>query len=187
MYAQSDKIEGAAFMNNSEIAAMIRSIRNNYVGLGEVAGPVILVEFYMRLLAQLSKPLQKKIKELQQEKASRNIKEYWECNLEFIDRAIDHVFGEELGSDDRKKLKRFRKLRNKMVHADFVGLMSELNIRPTDREIIKSGERNIVHQSDMMEAIKRIENNNGFSKFRLATDEIIEIFNTKLFYLVVNK
>lgn len=85
-----------------------------------------MVELRMRLTGELSHPVRQKLIDLVDIFKKNNPKKkhisdnYWNCDLSYLDDAIVEVFKNQLDIIELQKLDGFRKLRNKLLHADFV-------------------------------------------------------------------
>jgi|GEM_PF-1865775 hypothetical protein len=133
--------------------------------LNRAAGAAVTVELLMRLIAERHIPLQKKITELLSNHRTDR-RNYWDCDLSILDKAIEELFHDKLSEAERDAVLKFRDKRNKLVHADFVSLMSLLNITATGQLITGNNQRNIVINEDVEESILSIERNQGFETFK---------------------
>jgi hypothetical protein len=147
----------------------IKNMNNIQEKLKSAAGLAVAIEMRMRVLSQLSELIRKELKS----------KKYWNCKLYLIDEAIIKVFHNQLMPKEINKLKRFKKLRNALMHAQFVELMSSFDIQPTSRHISDS-RRNILDAPDIKESVLSIDCNGGFEKFVRQAHEVISILD-KLF------
>ena len=165
---------------------MLSNLNDIQFELDTAAGAALAVEIRMRLIGQLSPQIQEKLKDLVKahvltfKKPPKNLPsdKYWDCNLSFLDQAIDEIFQNELKPFEREQIKKFRTLRNKLLHADFINLMIKMKISPTGRQIISTGgDRNILDNTDIKESILSIKRNQGFSKFRIQAKGVISILD----------
>lgn len=166
--------EKLAYVHNNLSSATIK--------LGEVAGPALAVELRMRLIGQFSEPVRVKLKQIQENKKKEKkyiaVKEYLDCNLEYLDDAIIEVFKDKLQPNELVELEQYRPLRNKLLHADFVNLMIRLGIEPSGRQFFpKTGTRNALEPKDIKEAFLSIISNQGFEKMRSQANGVIVILN----------
>jgi hypothetical protein len=164
-------------MTNNNIRGDLQAFSNSQSQLQECGGAAVAVEILMRMIAEKSRPVQAKIKEYvkqdnekknkNNEKESRKIKDnYWDCNFQYIEKAIIDVFGDKLSPDERSILDLFRKIRNKLVHGDLVGMMNKMNILPESREVLRDGRRKILEKQNIIEAIKVMDSRGTFSKVK---------------------
>jgi len=177
-------------MTPGEIGAMLTNLNNIQLKLEAASGAAVAVEMRMRLIGQLSEPVRDKLKELVNVyKASNKLKKtpsnkYWDCELSFLDQAIDEIFHDKLEPGERQKIEDFRPLRNKLLHADFVNLMKRMGIDPTGRQILSTaGNRNILDSADIKEAILSIDRNQGFEKFQTRAKGVSSILEKLIFSL----
>lgn len=145
--------------------------------LSDAAGTTVKAEFYMRLIGQFSLKVRTALIDIisKPPPKARKSSNYSNCNLQYLDEAIEQVFQSSLSQEEIEKLSNFRKLRNKLLHADFVGLMNALKIEPTGREIKRDGSRNLLDESNFLEAAKSINRNNGLNQVRMAASSVCEI------------
>ena len=151
-------------MTQGEIGAMIGTIQNIEDKLNQAAGVAVAVELRMRLIGELSEPVRSKLQELMRANRIKTNQEYWQCNLKYLEQAIFFVFSNNLNPKDLEVLESFRKLRNKLLHADFVGLMLELKMHPAGRE------------ADIREAIMSIDKQ-GLGDFEAQAKEVVSILD----------
>lgn len=183
-------------MRIGEIGAMISNINNIQQSLNSAAGAALMVELRMRLIGQLSQSVREKLTEIVDSFLKKNPKKknvldtYWNCELAFLDDAIGEVFKDKLDEYELKKLDSFRKLRNKLLHADFVGLLEELGIPPTGRQILSpfNNTRNILTSDDIKEAILSVSSDRtrGLATVEKKAKEVINILDKLLYYLAVS-
>ncbi len=171
-------------MTPGEIGAMLTNLNNIQLKLEAASGAAVAVEMRMRLIGQLCEQVRDKLKELVNTyKASNKPKQppsnkYWDCELSFLDQAIDEIFHDKLEPNERQKIEDFRPLRNKLLHADFVTLMKRMGIDPTGRQILSTdGKRNILDSADIKEAVLSIDRNQGFEKFQVRAKEVRSILD----------
>lgn len=170
-----------------EINAMLNNVNSIQLSLDEAAGRAVMVETRMRLIGELSQTVQNTLKILvTKSKRKEKSSDYWDCDLSFLDDALDIVFYTQLDAEERKKIAEFRDKRNALLHGDFVTLMELIGISPTGSEII-DGERNLLRSRDIKEAILSIvgTRNQGLQKFRSQASEIIDILDKLLFSLAI--
>ena len=174
-------------ITDSEYLVLLNNILpNNRLKLATAAGEAVDVEIRMRLIGQFSEQVRNKIQELVAKKKRKKSSDYWDCDLFFLEQAIIDVFRDKLESSKINTIEKFRILRNKLLHADFVGLMEELGIEPTSQEIFKHGKRGIVMNKDIKEALLSVERNQGFKTFEMLARETSSILD-KLLINLVNK
>ena len=156
-----------------------KNIDNIQLKLNDAAGISVAIELRMRLIGQLSEAVRSKLKELATgNKRSRMSSDYWDCKLFLLDEAILAVFHDTLDDNEREKIKKFRALRNELLHANFVDLMELLAIEPQGREIISANEnRNMLHTPDIKEALMSIDRLQGFEIFNRIAHEIVTILD----------
>lgn len=175
-------------MTPGEINAMLSNINSTQLSLDEAAGKAVLVETRMRLIGELSQTVQSSSKTLvTQSKRKGKSSDYWNCDLSFLDDALDIVFQTQLDAIERQKVAGFRSKRNASLHGDFVSLMELMGISPTGRQIT-DGKRNLLENRDIKEAILSIAStrNQGFQKFRSQASEIINTLDKILFSLAIS-
>lgn len=105
----------------------------------EVAGKACFLEFLMRYLVDLyikktKKGIKITVRENNKDK-SYEIKDVWDkgCKLNQIENAICETF--KLSIENKNKLEKSRKLRDKLLHFDFIELARLLNKELQSREI----------------------------------------------------
>ncbi len=183
-----NKEEG--IMRTGELSAMLINIKNLQSHIDSSSGAAVAVELRMRLIGELCEKVRDELKKIVKEEPKGKYKKsdkYWDCKLEFLDQAIDHVFYKKLNSTQQKTLLKFRPLRNKLLHANFIKLMILLDIAPTGRHILSgNGKRNILNQPDVKEAILSIERNGGFKNFLNLANKVIGILEELILSLVSN-
>ena len=129
----------------------------------------------------ISEQVRNKLKERENDDAQKGLKrrgsyQYKDCDLVLLDEAIIDVFPNILTAEECEKLKQFRQVRNKLMHADFINLMVLLEIVPVGRQINpRSGIRNILEAGDIKEAVISIDRSQGFAKARMLAEEAISI------------
>ncbi len=161
--------------------------------LNEAAGAAVTVELLMRLIAERHAPLRNKIHDLiVKPKRDRKLDagntqkprhNYWDCDLSVLDKAIDAVFQDKLNEIERNTILNFRDKRNKLIHADFVSLMSLLNITATGQQVTVNNKRNIVQNADVEEAVQSIQRNQGFEAFKKHADQVRAILEKMMLSL----
>ena len=176
-------------MKPGEITSMLNNFGHAQLHLNEAAGYAVMVEVRMRLIGQLCEEVRNALVEVVDKYMQDNPKckrkpkvNYWECDLQFLDDAIDQVFAEKLTSKKRQQIDEFRGLRNKLLHGDFVNLMVLMGIVPTGRVLDPNGKRNVLEEKDLREAILSIgsERNQGFKKIREKAENVISILDELL-------
>ena len=186
-------------MTEGNITAMLSSFNDIQLKLNEAAGQAVMVEVRMRLIGQLSKEVRSALKEVVEKhrrenpKASKSPRDfnYWECNLCFLDDAIDLVSAGKLTSEECQQVGEFRGLRNELLHGDFIDLMTLLKITPTGSEIYPksktSEKRNILKVNkdekvpyNYKEAVLSIARNHGFEEIRKRAVNVIVILDKLL-------
>jgi len=161
-------------MTQDKILAIISNLKNVELKLQEASGYALGIELRIRWLGQLVFE-QKNVSEDERKLFSK----YYECNLNILESEILKKFDNQLTDDEKEKIRKGRILRNKLFHADFVGLLEAMNISPKGR-FSNNGMRNILEKKDMIEAIIAMERNGGFELFREKAIEIINIFEKLL-------
>jgi len=147
--------------------------------LGERGGEAIVVETLMRMIAEKSKPVRDRIKELAKDEDEQD---FWTCRFEHVVKAIIDVFDDKLsekhstGIQKYQILENFRDTRNKLIHTKFVGLEG--------REILSDGSRTSLKRKEIIEGVKslnRTGSSYNFSTIRIliarAYEVAAEIFN----------
>jgi len=137
-------------MQKSYLAEVLEDIHSLQIKFGEVAGAAFAVELKMRLIAQLSKPVQSKLKELKLKQ------EYWECDLQHLDSIIETLFFHVLTAEERRALKAFRIPRDKLIHSDFAAVMDVL--------IDSDSGRNALNKGNMLEALGNLQKSQALEK-----------------------
>ncbi len=100
-------------MTPGEIGAMLTNLNNIQLKLEAASGVAVAVEMRMRLIGQLCEPVRDKLKELVNAyKASNKLKKtpsnnYWDCELSFLDQAIDEIFHDKLEPNEQQKIAGF--------------------------------------------------------------------------------
>lgn len=155
----------------------INSFNNIKLKLAEAAGAAVSAEVLMRLIAERYKSVQDELKLIiKAEKYQPRNTDYWDCKLEFLDKAIEKVFSNKLETSELAILKEFRPLRNDLLHGKFVDLMMGLHILPTSRTIMPLSEKkDILSGSSISEAIKSIDRNGGLERVRILANIVISI------------
>jgi hypothetical protein len=181
-------------MTFGEINSILSNINNIQCKLDSATGATVAVELRMRLIGELSEQVRKKLKgvvtiEFEERKkensqAKRKSDNYWNCDLSFLDQAIDQVFQDKLEPSERQKIEKFRPLRNKLLHGDFVSLMKLMDIEPTGRQILSSiGNRNILDNANIKEALLSIDRNQGLKQVEIHANEVKSILEKLLVIL----
>ena len=174
-------------LTQAKINSALQTIDNNQLMLNEASGKAVSVELRMRLMGQFSQPIRNKVKELVAKQGRRNKSDnYWDCDLCYLDDAIEQVFHDLLVGHEITILKNFRPLRNKLLHADFIGLMKEMDIEPTSREIYK-GERTILASEEISEAILSVDRNGALRNVQTRAEKVNTILNKIINSLVQQK
>jgi hypothetical protein len=163
-------------MNKDEIEANLKILQNNRLKVSESSGIAVDVEIRMRILLELDSDLREELERQINAKKIKN-KNYWDCNLVFIESAIIKKYENKLKLAEIEILEKFRISRNKFLHGDFVDFMKEMCIEPTGRQIYSNGRRNILENCEIIEAIKSGERNQVFSKFNDLASKAFEIIN----------
>lgn len=182
-------------MRIGEIGAMISNINNIQVVLNSAAGAALMVELRMRLIGELSQSVRDKLIVLvdifkkNHPKKKNVLDTYWNCDLSYLDDAIVEVFKYQLDNVQLKKLDGFRKLRNKLLHADFVGLMEELGIPPTGRQILDpmNDKRNLLTSANIKESILSVSSSRtrGLQTVEREAKEVTLILDKLIYSLAV--
>lgn len=175
-------------ISKAEIESLLSYMKNIEVKLQEACGATVAVELRMRLIGQFSQTVRDKIKELIKAWKLKNPQskkkpsdKYWNCDLCFLDQAIVDVFQSSLSPIEYQTLLEFRDLRNSLLHADFVALMTSLKILPTGRQVLSiKGDRNILSSEDIEEAIKSVDRNQGLATIRNKANEVIVMLDNIL-------
>ncbi len=164
-------------MTPGEITTMLNNINSIQLSLDEASGSAVMVETRMRLIGELNQQVRNKIKELVvHSKRKGKSTEYWDCELSYLDDAIDAVFQGQLEPLERNKIQQFRGQRNALLHGNFVDLMELMDMPPTGRHFSNKG-RNILENKDIKEAILSISRNQGFQKFLIQAKEVVVILD----------
>ena len=166
-------------LTSGEIDAILSNFRHVQCKLNEASGTAVAVEVRMRLIGQLSEEVRNSLTEIvAKSPKKRKSSDYIDCDLEFLDKAIDQVFSKNLDASRCKQIAEFRPLRNKLLHGNFVGLMNLMKIVPTSRQITSaSGDRSILEIRDIKEATLSIDRNGGFEKMRQQAENVIIILD----------
>lgn len=182
-------------MRIGDIGAMISNINNISVALNSAAGAALMVELRMRLIGELSQTVRDKLIDLVANVKNNNPKKknisdnYWNCDLSFLDDAIVEAFKNQLEDVELQRIDGFRKLRNKLLHADFVGLMEELGISPTGRQILDpiNDKRNLLTSANIKEAILSVSSSRtrGLQTVERAANEVILILDKLIYSLAI--
>lgn len=184
-------------MTNNRIYEEHQAFSNSQLQLQECGGAAVVVETLMRMVAEQSKEVQAKIKEYVEQDVEKKIKDnkkkpreikddYWNCDFQYIEKAIIDVFNDKLKPDERSSLLLFRQIRNKLVHGDFVGLMKKMNIHPESREILRGGGRGLLEEQNIIEAIKVMDARGLFNKVKNCIAETKDIIE-KIFCELANE
>lgn len=175
-------------ISKAEIEPLLSYMKNIEIKLQEACGLTVAVELRMRLIGQFSQSVRDRVKELIQEWKAKNPKskkkpsdKYWDCDLCFLDQAIADIFQSSISPKECEVLLEFRDLRNSLLHADFIALMTSLKIPPTGRQLLSpNGDRNILSSGDIEEAIKSVDRNRGLSTIQQKAREVITILDNLL-------
>ena len=161
------------------VAQAFSNIDNIATQLGECMGPVVLVELQIRFVGEMCDSVQNKLKEIatlewnerrkKDSTAHKKRDDYLECNLEFLIDAICQVFSTELSNDEIKKLEKFRKVRNKLAHADFTGLMKACDVEPATHSAFTQ------HRGKIMESVFNLIRNQELRPAGILAREISPI------------
>ncbi|MDR3647028.1 MAG: hypothetical protein P4L22_05815 [Candidatus Babeliales bacterium] len=173
-----------------DIVAIVNHIGNIQLSFNEAAGLAIGVELKIRLMAELYQPLQKELKNvIKQDEAKKGYKiknkNYWNCDLEYLESAIILIFNNKLDQQEIAKFEAFRQLRNKFLHADFVSFMKLLGVTPQGKKLIQDGYKDILKKSDIKEAVLSLDNK-LCRKFQIMGNEVIEILDKLIYSLAKN-
>lgn len=171
-------------ISQTEVEPLLAYIKNIELKLQEASGLTVAIELRMRLIGQFSQLVQDKVKELVKKWNTKNPKakksdKYWNCDLSFLDQSIIDIFQNVFSPIEHKNFLEFRNLRNSLLHADFVALMTALKISPTGRQIL-SANNNILSSEDIEEAIKSVDRNQGLTMICIRANEIIVILDNIL-------
>lgn len=153
-------------MRTGEINAVLNATENIQLKMDEAGGATLAVELRIRLLAQLSQPIQATLK---------NKNKYWKCDLQYLIEAIISVCKNKLEIGEAEKLNKFLVLRHKLVHGNFVSFTKLQGIEPKGRQIIFSSTRKTLLESDIRESICSVDWNHAFSEFRKLASEVKSI------------
>ncbi len=175
-------------MTPGEISTILKNIKQVQWKFDLASGAAVAVEVRMRLIGQLCEPVRDQLKKcvvyelIERKKKNPNAKcksyKHWNCELSFLEKAIDQVFYKELDLGERLKIEKFRPLRNKLLHGDFVSLMILMGIDPTGRQILSNvGNRNILDKGDVIEAVLSIDGNQGFEELEILAREVKDILD----------
>ena len=170
-------------MTSGETGAVLEQLGNIQCKLGNALGSVVAAEMRMRLIGQLSESVRITLKECVKKEQD---KEFWNCKLTCLQKSIESVFNKNLESSEIQKLESFRKLRNKIAHADFVSLMKLLKIEETGREVLPSGKRSDLDISDIKGAIISIDYRGWLENVQTIAEEVIGILN-KIIWTLANE
>lgn len=164
-------INSEKFMQFGEISARLNSIENIQFKMDEAAGTALSVELRMRLLTELSQPVQIALKN----------KEYYKCELGHLEKAILLVFQDKLELGEKEKLTKFLNLRNKLMHGEFVSFAKLQGIVPKGQQIISSNTKNTLSMSNIKESILSVDWNQAFPEFRKLANEVKAIIDKLIF------
>lgn len=164
----------SAKMTAGEINALRQNMDNLALQLGVAAGDAVIVEMQMRLICQLSELVRHKLVNA----------DYLNCDLGDIVKAIEQIFKEKLAAEpDPKILLEFIKLRNNLVHIDFVGFMKVLKKPLMSRDI---NNKKPLEACNIQEAIVGIEKCQGLREFSVIAKQVQCIMEKILFSLAHN-
>ena len=173
-----------------EMDIMLSHFRSAQCKLDAASGIVVAAEVRMRLIGQFSELVRNNLAAVVAKSTKKGKSDkYWDCDLEFLDKAIDAAFSADLESSELQQIAQFRPLRNKLLHGDFVNLMDLMKIVPTGRQITISASqttRNILEARDIEEAIKSIERNDGLEKIRQHATAVVGILDKIIIGLAHN-
>lgn len=178
-------------MRAGDIGAMISNINNIQIALSSAAGAALMVELRMRLIGEHSQTVRDKLIDIvaATTKKKNTSNNYWNCDLSYLDDAIVEVFKDQLDSVELQKLDGFRKLRNKLLHADFVGLMQELGISPTGRQILDpmNDKRNLLTSANIKESVLSVSSSRtrGLPTVEREAKEVVVILDRLMYSLAV--
>lgn len=120
-----------------QIINHIENIRSN---IEKGCGALQIIELKLRLLAEDNELYRKELYGLISKKKTRN--EYWNCDIAPLVQAIESAFGNRLTLDEKNAIKKFNKVRNKMLHGDLVDFFDVLGVSRGGQYMIGSSERN---------------------------------------------
>ena len=133
--------------------------------LSESTYITLKIEILMRMIAERNPKVREKVKEIA--KNQRN-KFYYDCPPSVLLKSLSSVF-EDIFNINNIELS--IKIRNKLFHGDFIGLMNVLGIKPKSRTFIN------LEKGDICESLIAMQRNNVFkevNKELLKTIEMLE-------------
>lgn len=139
--------------NQQIVQSDLVSLNNNLLQLGQAAGPILMIELKIRIIAERDLKFRKLV--LDKVKNSR-FNEYWNCELSSLVVVLGPYFN--LSEAEIDVLKKFIELRNKFVHGEYVSVLDKLGIRPEGREFLANGERSLLQEGELLEAAKALAN-----------------------------
>lgn len=177
-------------LSREEIIFIPKNIDNILEKLNQTAGIMVACELQMRLIGQLSEPVRLELKKREEEDKKNSVKnecknlrsyKYIDCDLRLLEDAISNVFCNKLTDGENTSFNKFRPMRNKFIHADFINLMKRIDVIPVGREIeARTGTRKLVKNDDIKEAINSMDRNGGFEFTKSRALEVYSILK-KLF------
>lgn len=154
-------------MINNKINAILQNLSNIELQVGEAAGIATLVEIKMRLIGELHKPINNKLKHLT-------------CKLKILAKEITREFQDKLNLDEKTKIETFSDIRNKVAHGDIINLLTLLGIPPTSQKIIPGQANSNLAIPSILESINVVARGGAFNTFRSQAQEVNNILNQLL-------
>jgi hypothetical protein len=156
----------------------LTALKNGILQLGEATGPISMIELEMRIIAERNLEIRKLVLGHPNNKKAKD--EYWSCKLSILVDALVAFWG--LDSTEATVLKNFTTLRNKLVHGEYVSVLSMLGIRPEGREYLSNGEKRLLQEGELLEAAKAVANigiANEVSQYLVGVNAILEKLKMK--------
>ncbi len=157
---------------------VIHQLNNLQSPIEMICGGLQTVELKLRLLAESNQCFREGVYKLINHRGfdkSKNRSEYWNCPVGCLTDAIEPVFSNVITSEEKDEIKKFKGLRDKMLHGDLIGFYKELDVSLGGQYILSSSRRNQLHWDDpevaikekfLKQAIMRLQWNGSVNKFR---------------------
>ncbi len=171
---------------------VVNQIKNLRSPIEMICGGLQIIELKLRLLAESNKCFRDKVYELI--KKNKRLKkqkqdEYWCCPVNCLINSIEPVFGHVLNAEEKEEIKKFKGLRDKMLHGDLIGFYKNLDVSLGGQQILSGSRRNQLHWDDqavaikekfLQQAIMRLQWNGSVNKFRGLYSRLDNLLNKLL-------
>lgn len=158
------------------IEGELSAFNNLAIQTKQAAGDILWIEFKVRYLAERSKEIVDKLKDITVKEWK---KDYWNCRLDCLLDAIEIVFDAKLTSKEKEGLRTYQKVRNKYLHGNFAEALEKLGLPTGGRTIGSDGERIPLKPSEIGDSLKMIHTHDGMKAIRDLTNSV-EVILDKL-------